>query len=84
MIRYDVRFCDYCHSSILAGERWVREKIYSAQSRNQDPAYRYFHAEPLGGEEESCWEKRQLQREIARAALAQENTSQLQVMRLVA
>ena len=84
MIRYDTRFCDYCHSSILAGERWVREKIYSAPSRNQEPAYRYFHAEPFGGQEESCWEKCQLQREIARAALALENTSQLQVMRLVA
>lgn len=28
MIGYDVRFCDYCRCSIVAGQRWVREKIY--------------------------------------------------------
>jgi len=84
MIRYNARFCDYCQSSILAGHRWVREKIYDPQCGNQKPAYRYFHAEPFGGQEESCWEKRQLQREIARMALTQENAGPLRVVKLAA
>jgi len=69
MAAYDVKSCDYCQSSIAADERWVREKIYNPRSNNQDPTYRHFHAEPFGGREVSCWEKHQMEREIARTAV---------------
>jgi len=66
---FNVKSCDYCQSSIALGQRWVREKIYDPQSNGQDPAYHNFHAEPFGEQEESCWEKYQMEREIARTAM---------------
>ena len=65
MIIYVVRHCDYCHSSIGKGQRWVRQKIYSPS--DEAPRYRHYHAEPSQGQSESCWEK-QLEQAIARTA----------------
>lgn len=62
-----VRHCDFCHSSIVEGQRWVRQKIYSGGSTDEAPRYRHYHAEPFDSQSESCWEK-QLERDIARAA----------------
>jgi hypothetical protein len=58
--------CAYCRSSIVSGERWVREKIYDPATNGRDPNYHRYHAEPFAGQEESCWEKHQMQQEIAR------------------
>lgn len=58
--------CDYCHSSIASGQRWVREKIHDPAHRGHDPSYRRYHAEPFAGHEESCWEKHEMEREVAR------------------
>jgi hypothetical protein len=38
--------CAYCRSAIAAGQRWVREKIYTPES--QSPRYNRYHAEPYG------------------------------------
>jgi hypothetical protein len=73
MIVYDVKSCDYCQSSIATGQRWVREKIYDPRSDGQNSAYRHFHAEPFGGQERSCWQKQQMEREIARVAVTTTN-----------
>jgi hypothetical protein len=81
MIANDVKSCDYCHASIVADQRWVREKIYAPRSNRHDPTYLYFHAEPFGGEEGSCWEKHEMDREIARTAVSQASTGRLQAMR---
>jgi hypothetical protein len=62
-----VRSCDHCHSPIVDGQRWVRQKIYSPASNDEAPRYRHYHAEPFDGQSESCWEK-QLERDIARTA----------------
>jgi hypothetical protein len=58
--------CDYCRSSIVPGQRWVREKIYDATLNGRDPSYHRYHAEPFAGQEASCWEKHQMELEIAR------------------
>jgi hypothetical protein len=84
MANYDIRFCDFCQSAILAGQRWVREKIYDPRCEKQDSAYRRFHAEPFDGQALSCWEKRQMDREAARTALSGQNISQPQAARLAA
>ena len=84
MMLHNMKSCDYCRSSIAAGQRWVREKIYDPRPKSQDPAYRHFHAEPFRGQEESCWEKHQVEREVARVAVAAESVGRLQVMRLFA
>jgi len=68
MFVYNVKSCDYCQSPIAAGQRWVREKIYNPRPNGQDPSYHHFHAEPFGGQEGSCWEKHQMDGEIARIA----------------
>jgi hypothetical protein len=44
----------------------VREKIYDPAHDGHDPSYRRYHAEPFTGHEVSCWEKREMEREIAR------------------
>jgi hypothetical protein len=56
--------CDYCRSSIVSGQRWVREKIYGPALNN--PSYHRYHSEVFAGQEVSCWEKHQMEREIAR------------------
>jgi hypothetical protein len=58
--------CDYCRSSIVSGQRWVREKIYDAALDGGDPRYHYYHAENFTGQERSCWEKREMERELVR------------------
>jgi hypothetical protein len=62
-LRY-VNQCEYCRSEILTGQRWVREKIYAPES--QSPSYHRYHAELFAGQEASCWEKHQMEREFAR------------------
>jgi hypothetical protein len=60
--------CAYCRSSIVSGQRWVREKIYDSALDGRTPDYHRYHAEPLCGQQESCWEKHEMEREIARTA----------------
>jgi hypothetical protein len=61
-----VNQCDYCRSEIVAGQRWVREKIYAPALNGRDPSYHRYHSELFAGQEVSCWEKHQMEREIAR------------------
>ena len=68
MIVSYVHQCNYCRSSIIAGQRWVREKIYAPELDGRNPGYHHYHAEPFVAEEGSCWEKHQLARETTRAA----------------
>ena len=58
--------CAYCRSSIASGQRWVREKIYDPALNSHDPSYHCYHAEPFEGQEGSCWEKHEMEREIVR------------------
>jgi hypothetical protein len=53
--------CAYCHSPIVSGQRWVREKIYDPALNGLDPSYHRYHAEPFAGQETSCWEKHQME-----------------------
>ena len=59
--------CAYCQSTIISGQRWVREKIYEP-STDKDPHYRRFHADLFVDEGLSCWERHQMELETARAA----------------
>ena len=43
-----------------------REKIYDPTLNGLDPSYHRYHAEPFAGQEASCWEKHQMELEIAR------------------
>ncbi len=58
--------CAHCKSSIVSGQRWVREKTYDPALNGRDPRYRRYHSEVFAGQEVSCWEKHQMEREIAR------------------
>jgi hypothetical protein len=58
------KYCDYCHSDVTNGQRWVRRKTFSTRADTQGPAYHYYHAEPLAGLHESCWEKHQIEIEV--------------------
>jgi hypothetical protein len=46
--------CDYCHSSINLGQRWVREKIYDPALNGRDPSYHRYHAEPFAGRKQAA------------------------------
>jgi hypothetical protein len=59
--------CAYCRSAIAPGERWVREKIYEPFALNA-PRYRRYHADLFAGEELSCWEKHEMELDLARTA----------------
>jgi hypothetical protein len=59
--------CAFCRSPIVSGQRWVREKIYDSALNGREPSYHRYHAEPFAGQEGSCWEKHQMEEEIARA-----------------
>lgn len=59
--------CAYCRAQIVSGQRWVREKVYNPSSDN-DPHYCRYHADLFGDEELSCWEKHEIELEIAREA----------------
>ncbi|HEY1470134.1 MAG TPA: hypothetical protein VGF61_13910 [Candidatus Acidoferrum sp.] len=58
--------CAYCRATIASGEQWVREKLYEPTLVGQDARYRRYHADLFAGEEVSCWEKHQMELEIAR------------------
>ena len=58
--------CEYCRSSIVPGQRWVRQKIYDPALNGREPRYRRYHAEPFAGQSESCWEKHQMEQEPTR------------------
>jgi hypothetical protein len=60
-----MKHCDYCHSSIVEGQRWVRQKIYNPYPDSQDATYQHYHAEPFAADGESCWEKLLVERETA-------------------
>jgi hypothetical protein len=62
--------CAYCQSAILSEQRWVRQKIYDPTLDGRGATYRCYHAEPFAGEELSCWEKHQVEQEIARRVYA--------------
>ena len=64
MIVCCVNQCAYCHSPIVSGQRWVREKIYDPALSGHDPSYHRYHAEPLAGQEASCWERHQMEMEM--------------------
>lgn len=66
MIGYSAEQCDYCHSSIISGQRWVREKIYDPALNGREPNYHSYHAEPISEREGSCWEKHEMEREVFR------------------
>jgi len=65
MIASCVGECDYCRSLIGAGEKWVREKVYDPAPNPVSARYFHFHGEPSPGQELSCWEKHQMQREAS-------------------
>jgi hypothetical protein len=62
------RECAYCRWPIASGQRWVREKIYEPFT-GDGPHYHRYHSDLFEGEELSCWEKREMERENARTAL---------------
>ena len=66
MMVFYVNRCNYCRSEIVAGQRWVREKIYDPALNGREPSYYRYHSELFAGQEVSCWEKHQMEREIAR------------------
>jgi hypothetical protein len=60
--------CGYCGSSIVDGQRWVREKIFDSACKNGDePKYKRYHAEVFAGDQRSCWEEHLMQLEMERA-----------------
>ena len=58
--------CDYCHSLIALGQRWVREKVYDPSRNSPDASYRCYHGEPFDGQCGSCWEMHEMERETVR------------------
>ncbi len=58
--------CAYCRSPIESGQRWVREKIYEPGLSGREPSYHRYHADLFAGQELSCWEKHQIEHQIAR------------------
>jgi hypothetical protein len=60
----NAKYCDFCHSSIVSGQMWVRQKIHNLTSDGPNTGYLYFHADPFGRESESCWEKHEIEREL--------------------
>jgi hypothetical protein len=58
--------CAYCRAPIQSEDRWVREKIYEATPNGNGPMYFRYHADLFVGEDISCWEKHQMELEIAR------------------
>ena len=58
--------CAYCRSPIASGQRWVREKIYETTLPGDGPHYLRYHADLFAGEEVSCWEKHQIEEDMAR------------------
>ena len=66
MIGYSAEQCDYCHSSIISGQRWVREKTYDPAFDGRVRSYHHYHAEPFAEQQGSYWEKHEMEREVFR------------------
>jgi len=62
--------CSFCRSCISTGERWVREKAFGTEFAVGGATYDWYHADVFAGQERSCWEKHELQRETARMSRA--------------
>jgi hypothetical protein len=58
--------CAYCRSLITSEQRWVREKIHGSALNGSEPSCHRYHAEPFALQEGSCWEKHQMELDIAR------------------
>ena len=65
MIVFCANQCAYCRSSIVSGQRWVREKIYDPALNGREPSYHRYHVELFAGQEGSCLEKHQMEQDIA-------------------
>jgi hypothetical protein len=50
----------------VPAQRWIREKIHHLSRNGGEANYRRYHAELFAGQEVSCWEKHQMEQEIAR------------------
>ena len=61
--------CAFCRSPIAAGQRWVRMKIYESAYAAGGPQYLRFHVDLFVSEKVSCWEKHQMEIEIARTIM---------------
>lgn len=57
-----LRNCAFCGSTIVPGERWVRERMRTAVPDKQESSYQYYHIALIVSAESSCWEKHQLER----------------------
>jgi hypothetical protein len=77
MIVLCAKQCAYCRSSIVPGQRWVREKIYDPALNGRDASYHRYHADLFVGQEASCWEKHQMEQDIARTTPAPPRTRQI-------
>jgi hypothetical protein len=66
MLICDSQECAYCRAPIESGQPWVREKIYEPTRARHTPRYRRYHADLFAEETLSCWEKHQMELEIAR------------------
>jgi hypothetical protein len=42
MIAFCANQCAYCRSSIVSGQRWVREKIYDPALHGREPSYHRY------------------------------------------
>lgn len=62
--------CRYCRACIATGERWVRQKVFSTEFAGGGAMYERYHADVFAGEELSCWEKHELERERVRISQA--------------
>ena len=62
--------CSYCRTCIGIGERWVREKVFGTEFDGGSATYEWYHADFFAGQERSCWEKHELERETARMSRA--------------
>jgi len=49
--------CAYCRSTIVSGQRWVREKVHELMFTGSTPRYHHYHADLFAQEDLSCWEK---------------------------
>ena len=58
--------CAYCRSSIASGQRQRGSSRKSSPVPIDGPHYLRYHAELFAGAEVSCWEKHQMELEIAR------------------
>jgi hypothetical protein len=75
MIEHNVKYCDYCQSPVGRNQRWVRERTHISRMGGQEPIYRHYHAELFDAREGSCWEKHQMERDIARPPVQVARTS---------